>query len=180
VMWLNADDYLLPGAIAKIAAFALTQPAADVIYGDCLFVDESKRVIRRKREHNFDFPILLFYGCYIPSTSTFIRRGVIAGGQLLDLDYRVCMDLEYYLRLSHAGSRFAYVAEPLAGFRWHDRNTSNVLARRRDEEWRRLQRHYLQLRGQAWLGAERFLRPLREVYRVKRVCKRFFAHGRPF
>ena len=161
LMWLNADDYLLPGALAKVAAFAEAKPDADVIYGDCLFVRESKTVIRRKREHDFDFSILLFYGCYIPSTSTFLRRRIITDGQLLDLDYKVCMDLEYYLRLSRAGYRFVYLREPLAGFRWHDANTSKVFNQRRIEEHRHVQRQYLALRGQSWLGNEILLRLLR-------------------
>jgi len=42
-----------------------------------------------------------------------------------------------------------------------------------------LQRRYLHLRGQDWLGAEGLLRVLREVYRAKRIWKRFQAHGRP-
>lgn len=180
LMWLNADDYLLPGALAKVATFSQRETDADVIYGDCHFVEESKKVIRRKREHAFDFSILLYYGCYIPSTSTFLRSRIIKEGHLLDLNFSVCMDLEYYLRLSHAGYRFAYLAEALAGFRWHNTNTSNVQARRRGEEWRRLQRHYLRLRGQSWLSGEITLRLLREAYRAKRICRRFCAHGRPF
>jgi GT2 family glycosyltransferase len=180
LMWLNTDDYLLPGALAKVAAFAQAHPEPDVLYGDCLFVRESKEVIRRKREHEFDFSILLFYGCYIPSTATFFRRRVIAEGHLLDPAYRVCMDLDYYLRLGRAGYRFGYVPEPLAGFRWHGSNTSTVQNQRRIEELRRLQRQHLQLRGQAWLGSEWLLRLLRELYRAKRLWKRFQVHGRPF
>lgn len=180
LMWLNADDYLLPGALEKVAAFAENHRHAEVIYGDCVFVKESKKVIRRKREHDFDFSILLFYGCYIPSTSTFLRREIIAAGDLLDLNYRVCMDLEYYLRLGHAGRRFAYLPEALAAFRWHESNTSKVLDQRRVEEWRRLQRQYLHLRQQDWLGQTGLLCLLREIFRLKRIWKRLLANGRLF
>ena len=71
VMWLNADDYLLPGALRKVAGAASRWPEADVLYGECLFVDKDKRLLRRKRDHRFDFGVLVFYGCYIPSTATF-------------------------------------------------------------------------------------------------------------
>ncbi|MEO6183566.1 MAG: glycosyltransferase family 2 protein [Verrucomicrobiota bacterium] len=181
LMWLNADDYLLPGALAQVARFAGKNRDAEIIYGDCVFVDESKKIIRRKREHEFDFSILLFCGCYIPSTSTFLRREIIAAGELIDLNYRVCMDLEYYLRLGQAGRHFAYLPDVLAVFRWHESNTSKVLNQQLVKEWRQLQRQYLQLRKkQRWLGHELLLRVLREIFRAKRIWKRFLAHGRPF
>jgi glycosyltransferase involved in cell wall biosynthesis len=123
-MWLNADDYLLPGALTQVQNFAAAQAEAEVIYGDCVFVGESGKTIRRKFEHRFDFNVLLFYGCYIPSTSTFYRRSVIEGGLLLDRAYKVCMDFEYYLRLAHKGIQFEYVPRPLACFRWHGANVS--------------------------------------------------------
>ena len=51
-------------------------------------------------------------------TTTGLGGQEVAGGHLLDVEYRNCMDWEYYLRLTRAGFRFSYVGEPLAGFRW--------------------------------------------------------------
>ncbi len=102
--WLNADDYYLPGALEAIAHAAQEHSEADVIYGDCVFVDRSGKIVRSKVEHDFDPAILLYFGCYIPSTSTFFRRRVIESGLLLDCDYRVCMDFEYLARLARAGA----------------------------------------------------------------------------
>ena len=39
VGWLNADDYYLPGGLEAIAHAAEEHPEADIIYGDCVFVD---------------------------------------------------------------------------------------------------------------------------------------------
>ena len=103
VGWLNADDYYLPGGLATIAKAAEEHPEADVIYGDCVFVDREGKIVRSKVEHEFDRSVLMYFGCYIPSTSTFFRRRVIDSGQLLDCEYRVCMDFEYFARLAHAG-----------------------------------------------------------------------------
>jgi len=169
VMWLNTDDYLLPGALQRVARFAERHPDADIIYGDCLFVDETKRLIRRKREHVFDRGILLFYGCYIPSTSTFIRRGVIEAGHLLNIGRRVCMDFEYYLQLAAAGYRFDYLPEALAGFRWHETNTSSTQLERRRQERLEIQRHYLAQRGLQRLGSPGILAALYRVYQLKRA-----------
>ncbi len=173
VMWLNTDDYLLPGALQRVAAFADEHPEVDVIYGDVEFVGADKHLIRHKREHRFDLGVLLFYGCYIQSTATFIRRRVIESGHLLDVDYRVCMDFEYYLRLARLGFRFAHLPAPLAAFRWHETNTSSTqLARRRDERLR-VQREHLRLTRRApLLQNARVLAILYRVHQLKRLYLR--------
>jgi glycosyltransferase involved in cell wall biosynthesis len=142
VGWLNADDYYFPGGLAAIALAAGQHPDADVIYGDCVFVDRHGRIVRSKVEHDFDRSVLLYFGCYIPSTSTFFRRRVIASGALLDSDYRVCMDFEFFARLSHLGFRFQYVPRVIAAFRWHGNNVSIRNLQRRAEERRRVQRRF--------------------------------------
>jgi len=175
VMWLNTDDYLLPDTLAKVAAHAARHPDADVIYGECLFVDEQRRLIRHKRDHRFDLGILLLYGCYIPSTATFLKRQIVTAGQLLDLDYKVCMDFEYYVRLALLGYRFSFLPAALAGFRWHESNTSTVLAARRRAERLRVQRKFLQQLGYGWLGREWMLSSLCRVFQAKRVVLRGLA-----
>ena len=142
VGWLNADDYYLPGALAAISSATHEHPEADVIYGDCVFVDREGKILRSKVEHEFDRSVLMYFGCYIPSTSTFFRRRVIESGLLLDCDYRVCMDFEFFARLANAGLKFHYVPQVVAGFRWHGSNVSTVNAGRRAEERLRVQRRF--------------------------------------
>ena len=176
VMWLNTDDYLLPGALARVAAFAREHPVADVIYGDVDFVGADKRLLRHKREHRFDFNVLLFYGCYIQSTATFIQRRVIQAGHLLDVDYRVCMDYDYYVRLARAGFTFQHLPGPLAAFRWHASNTSAVQVQRRRAERLRVQQQHLALTERPrLLHNPRVLELLYRVYQLKRGLLRLRA-----
>lgn len=172
VMWLNTDDYLLPGALARVQEFAQQHPEADFIYGDVHFVDGGKNLIRVKREHRFDFNVLLYYGCYIQSTATFLRRKIIEAGHLLDVDYRVVMDFEYYIRLARLGYRIQYAPGALAAFRWHETNTSAVQHERRYQERLRVQRGHLQLTGNTSVPSERKLRALFQLYRVKHALLR--------
>jgi len=139
VGWLNADDYYLPGALEAIADAAAAHPEADVIYGDCIFVNGDGRVVRSKVEHEFDPYVLLYFGCYIPSTSTFFRRRLIDRGLLLDCDYRVAMDFEYFARLARLGCIFRYVPQFIAAFRWHEDNVSLRNVQRRAQERRQVQ-----------------------------------------
>jgi glycosyltransferase involved in cell wall biosynthesis len=178
VMWLNADDYLLPGALARVANHAKENSTGDIVYGECVFVDEAKNVLRRKRDHRFDFNILLFYGCYIQSTATFLKREILSAGHLLDLRYRNCMDFEYYLRLSHLGFRFSYLPETLAAFRWHPTNASTQFAERRHQERLEIQRRQLELLHRSWLSSSFALSALKRVYQAKRFALRALTRHR--
>jgi glycosyltransferase involved in cell wall biosynthesis len=165
--WLNADDYYLPGGLEAIAWAAQAHPEADVIYGDCVFVDGAGKIVRSKVEHDFDPAILMYFGCYIPSTSTFLRRRVIDAGLLLDCDYRVCMDFEYFARLAHLGGKFHYVPRFIAAFRWHGCNVSLKQVDRRAQERRQVQRSF---GGRQYSAAT--LKLLANVHRAKRALRK--------
>lgn len=118
--WLNADDFYLPGAFRAVEDYFASNPDVQVVYGDAVVVDESGRVVRGLQQHGFDARILLYYGCFIPSTSTFFRSELI-DTELLHLDTTLhsTMDLELFLRLAAAGVRFGHMRRNLAAFRWH-------------------------------------------------------------
>ena len=168
--WLNADDYYLPGGLEAIARAAEEHPEADVIYGDCVFVDGDGRLVRSKVEHDFDPAILMYFGCYIPSTATFFRRRVIESGLLLDCEYRVSMDFEYFARLAHTGCQFHYVPRFVAAFRWHENNISLSQAARRAVE-----RRQVQLRFGVRHHSDSTLRLLADVHRAKRVMRKLVS-----
>ena len=180
LMWLNCDDYLLPGALAKVAGFIKNHPEADVVHGDCIYVNEGKTPIRRKYDTPVDEWDLLFVGCIIPSTSAFYRREIIAEKEPLDVSYRNCMDWEFYLRLVRDGRRFAYIPALLAAFRWYEESTTSKNWQRMIDEGLRCQReHIASRRFPAWLGNRLLLKTLRRVFQVRRVAKRLITHGRP-
>ncbi len=175
LMWLNADDYLLPGALAQVGAFIAAHPEADVVYGDAVFESDGGTTVRHRREHHFDFGTLLYYGCYIPSTACFLRRSIRDSGLLLDDTFKVCMDFDYYVRIAEAGHRFGYMGKPLARFRWHAGNVSTNFAAQRYEERLRVQRAWLGRHGRAWQGGEQTLLALCWLYRFKRQWLRLRA-----
>jgi len=124
IAWLNSDDYLLPGALQAIAQYAAKYPSMDIVYGDSIFVNKQGNLLRAKKEHRFDFRVLLYYGCYIQSNTSFYRKHLIDDGLLLQDSYRVCMDWEYYVRLAANGITFGYLNRPIAAFRWQGLNRS--------------------------------------------------------
>jgi len=127
VMWLNADDLLLPDALREVKRFSERKPECDVIYGTYRFIDAVGRVTKKMKLLPYSRFISMHHGCYVPSTATFLKRETtIAEGHLLDIRMRLVMDNEYYARLSLAKKRFAYFPRVLASFRIHDENLSGL------------------------------------------------------
>ena len=135
VAWLNADEWYLPGKLARVADVFARHPKVDFIYGEPLYVDANGKPIRIKRDHPFSRFVLLHYGCYIASCCSFWRRRILDDGHYLDPSYKVVMDGEYWARLCRAGYRFRFLPATIAAFTWHDGNVSLEFdARRREEE----------------------------------------------
>jgi glycosyltransferase involved in cell wall biosynthesis len=179
VMWLNCDDFLLPSALKKVADFIAEYPTADVVHGDCVFIQEDKTMIRRKYDTHVDEWDLLFVGCIIPSTSAFYRREIINEGHLLDIFYKNCMDLEYYLRLMRLGYNFKYLAEPLAHFRWYEESTTMQNWQRMIDESLACRREHIDERGlPKILKNATLLKVIRKIFQARRVTKRLITHGR--
>lgn len=130
--WLNSDDRYLPGVFEIVAKFFEAHPEVDALYADFYFTDDS---LNRIRPIYGNIPIRwlsLFY-CYIASTTFFFRRRIIEEGNLLDTNYRISMDKEYFARLLHKGYRFHYMHQFFAEFRKHGGNISLPNFRRSPE-----------------------------------------------
>ncbi len=168
MMWLNSDDYLRPGALKQVEDFIQSHKDADVVYGECVFVAEDGSVMKWKKQHRFSRSVLVFCGCYIPSTSCFYHRRVFERGVWLDPSFKVCMDFDFYVRIMEEGFRFEFIPEALANFRWHESNISTVHAERRYEERQRVQRAWLRNHGLGWIGQTRTLLFLHYVFVLRR------------
>ena len=146
VGWLNADEYYLPGAFHAVGRFATDNPGADILYGDTIFVDGEGRLQRAKKEHEFSFPVLLYYGCFIPTDATFFRRHFIEENSFIDTNYRVVMDFEYFVRCAASGRHFNYINRLLGSFRRHGSNISCLQIEKKREERLLVQRTWSRLK----------------------------------
>lgn len=142
VGWLNADEYYLPGALRAVAECATANRSADVIYADSIDVDETGLIQGSGTAHTFHYPTLLYYGCFILSDATFFRRRLFEEGFLLDVDYRIVMDFEFFVRLAHAGKKFKYMKRFVGAFRQHGLNMASVHPEMRRRERLRTQDLY--------------------------------------
>mgnify|MGYP000044152677 CR=1 FL=1 len=125
VMWLNADDRLLPGSLSAFLTQADKHEDSDIIYGAWNNVDSKGDLLNRGKLVPFYLNMFAHSGCYIASTSTFYRRSTtIDAGIILNEDYKYVMDGEFYCRLSKLGKKFSCIPNIIADFRVHGENLS--------------------------------------------------------
>jgi glycosyltransferase involved in cell wall biosynthesis len=141
VGWLNTDDYYIPNSFDLLRKYFNQYPDFDIFYGERIRVDKNKDIIKHQRDHNFDFGVLLYDYCYISSTATFFKKKIVKNNWL-NLDYRILMDLEYYVRLYENGYTFKFIPYPLACFRIHENNISRTNEKRRKYERFQIQLQY--------------------------------------
>lgn len=124
ICWLNSDDLLLPGALAKVAAYFRSHAQIRWAYGGCLIVDEHDREIRRAitRYKNwlgrrYCYTKVLIEN-FISQPSTFFTRELVEAVGGINESLKYDMDYELWLR-------FGLVCDPgridhdLACFRFY-------------------------------------------------------------
>ncbi len=140
--WLNADDELAPGALAKVAAAFDANPDVAVVYGDARFIDEAGRDGGRcEQVEDFSFERLLTVSDFIVQPAAFFRRSAFEAVGGLDPALHWTMDYDLWLKL---GRRFRFLRIPgvLARYRWSGANkTADRPASRLMEVERVVRRH---------------------------------------
>ncbi len=119
VTWLNADDLLEPGTVARIVREFEANPGLDLVWGFCLVIDPEGRpqyVINPFVRESF--AELRKHRNFVPQPGCFYRRELIERFGPLDISYDYMFDYEFFLRL--AGNVTArFVPEVVSRFRIH-------------------------------------------------------------
>jgi len=128
--WLNSDDVLCPGALARVAAALAQQPEVHWLHGRCQIIDEHDRVVRRwigrykhwrARRHTFE---LLLTENYVSQMTVFWRRSAMDAVGPLDPSLKLAFDYDLWLRLARLGPPIYLAGAPLACFRWYETSKS--------------------------------------------------------
>lgn len=136
--WLNADDCYLPGCFQSVVDAFRAKAETDIVFGDYRWVDAQGRVLRLRKEIDFDLFILKYlHVLYIPTTATFFSRRVIGEGYYLNPAYQYAMDYEWFLRMALAGLEFTHIRRCLADFRMHPLSKTGTAAHRQRAEQER-------------------------------------------
>lgn len=142
VSWLNADDCLTPGALARVVDLFALHPDLDVLSGLGILAGPTGNFIKIIPETPIQVIGDLYrFGCHLCQPSTFLHRRVIERHGPLDTSYHYALDFEYWLRIGRS-VKYMFVPEILSSFRLHP-GSKTVAAQRRfwAEEWRAFHRH---------------------------------------
>jgi glycosyltransferase involved in cell wall biosynthesis len=131
VGWVNSDDLLLPGTLARVARIFRERPELLWLHGRCEIVDEDDRPIRRWLSAYKDYRCrrytreALLVENFVSQMTVFWRRSLQERVGYLDEALRYTFDYDLWLRFS-AEQDPLFVDERLAAFRWYTRSKSGA------------------------------------------------------
>jgi glycosyltransferase involved in cell wall biosynthesis len=138
--WINSDDVLCPGALARVALAFAAHPGTEWLHGRCQVADEDDRVVRRwislykhVRCLRYSFDSLLAEN-YVSQMTVFWRRAAWDAVGPLDPSLRFAFDYDLWLKLARRGPPVYLGEAPLACFRWYETSKSGAEFGRQFEE----------------------------------------------
>lgn len=145
VGWLNADDFLLPGAISR-AVGVLVDTGVDATYGHRILVDESSRVTGFRLAPQQPWTFRWRCGSWMPQESVLLRKTSYeqVGGIRRD---SVAFDYDLFLRMYSNGARFGSTSDFAGAFRRHAESLSAAQQRQLREDVLRTRRDLLGVTG---------------------------------
>jgi glycosyltransferase involved in cell wall biosynthesis len=140
--YLNADDVLLPGALAFVANAFQRYPDVDVVYGHRIYIDargwETGRCVLPPHDRR-----TIKWMDFIPQETMFWRRRVWDRVGPFDESFNFAIDWDFILRAHAQGFRFRRLPRFLACFRWHERQKTTAMRDVGADEQKRLRRTHL-------------------------------------
>lgn len=107
VMFLNADDRYLPGALETVMRELRANPDTDILHG-CIRVNG--------RKFSPAQGLASFHGARIFHPASAIRRSLLERLGGFDLQWPICADLDFFLRAKESGAVFRFVDREIADF----------------------------------------------------------------
>jgi len=112
---INADDFLMPGALKYVAAAFVARTGMQVVHGNAQRIEGNRVFVRRPMA--LPLPLAVRIGTPVVHPATFVSRDVYRRVGVFDKRYRVAMDYDFVLRAYMAGAHFQHIDETLVGFR---------------------------------------------------------------
>lgn len=183
--FVNADDCLEPGALARVAAYFERNPDVDAVSGALRIIDEDG-----KPRHRLRVPVQFsadrfLQGLAVPhQQSTFFRRSAWEATEGFRVDNWTSWDAELFVDMALAGARFGVLNAVLAQFRRHAESITSragsprshedeVLASRMEADVRMMEAKVINSRGTSptppFIAARRLAYHARPTQRFREI-----------
>ena len=137
--FLNADDVLLPNALATVARTFAEHPDVDIVYGEVEWIDSDGKMFggHAGQISNLE-EILNIYDVWWAKRQwvqpeVFLRRSFKERVGLFDSCYDLVFDYDYWVRCFRAGARVHRIPTKLVQFRLHPNQKSTQAEKASDE-----------------------------------------------
>ena len=153
---LNADDFLLPGALRSVEEFFRAHPKCDIAMGNGYVVDAQGQHLRHLRARNFSVQTYLYGGTRWLQQATFFRREAFRRSPGFNVQNRTCWDGELFVSMAQMGAVIGYIDGDLGAFRLHSASISGSkrLEGPYEKDCRRI---FRQIRGREWRSVDELL-----------------------
>jgi glycosyltransferase involved in cell wall biosynthesis len=131
--WLNSDDFLDKGAIARVVEAFSINPDSRWLYGNSTIVDISSKLITSRVVVPVDIYDLVNCSYYIPQESTFFYRDLYFTVGGIDATLRYALDYDLWLRFADYSPPL-YLNKYLGCFRYSPQQKSAQLLKYFAEE----------------------------------------------
>ena len=155
---INADDYLMPGALDAVAKAFESHGKSPIVHGDVVRIEYGREMIQRS---TVPLWLMIRFGTPVFHPATFVPKTVYERIGAFEKSYRIAMDYDLVLRAYLAGVPFVRVPRPLAGFRG-----GGVSDRKPLEGFREVRMSQI---------ANRLNRPLLETIHTAKMCVRKYV-----
>jgi len=118
--WQNSDDIYLPGCFLKVAELFRNSPKVDIIYGNRFDINKEDKIIGRSVFTRFSSVVYRYDGMPLGTQSVFWRKNLFSKIGMLDIDFNLAMDYEFFMRAAVRGVRFKNVPYYFGAMRRHD------------------------------------------------------------
>ena len=168
--WLCTDDLLEPGSLREVAQFFADHPAAQVGYGDAIWIDVAGRPVRPKREIPFNRFIWTYDYNYLPQPSTFWRAALYERVGGLDTSFDLAMDADLWARFADVTTLY-HVRRYWSRMRTYPQQKTQRLRDRSRAEDRIIRERWVGSKPDwVWKGMRPLAKSVRVVWKLATGC----------
>jgi glycosyltransferase involved in cell wall biosynthesis len=168
--YLNSDEQLLPGALARVASFFDSRPDVDVLFGDAILIDDRGNPLSYRRTVLPTFRHVRYVHLNTPTCATFFRRRLLDHGFFFDPNWKVIGDQVWMEQLLLAKVPMATLNEPVAVFTFTGQNLGATRASEEEAIHRRgMPTATTPLKRMAAIIPHRLRKMLAGAYKIREV-----------
>lgn len=145
--YLNSDDLYYPDSIKNAVEYFKKYPQADLIYGNCDFINLNGKFLYHYYYPKFKLKSFVAMNTStIPQQTTFWRRRIHEKVGYFDAQLKMCGDFDFYAKAGKC-CKIEHTKKILAQFRIHQTSLTSKQAYRNTGEVALIHKRYLNIRG---------------------------------